>query len=916
MLRSILLVLVALTVVFASVPDANARSLGRVSDGTTFKNAASMPWRSPRKRRKTADDAGDDDDDSSAPTPSPLMPQRHSSGGDDDGDGQFEDGSSIKVKVLEDDDDAYSPDTPESLDFPKSNSGKDDQGAGGSGGSGGGIKTSRESTLEIKAIWRSLLELPPSPVELEQLISPSAVTSAEQNTTTATTDIPGVSILTSQPSRLRANGTHFPSLKRQILAQFCQPLTSGNGRAIWLEPQVVLSLKGVASLAILPEQLRSESSPMRTNTRAVKLTASPGTYIIQQAIAHSLSQSLGSAYLTLGAATKDDIFRMAASRRIPSHMLTSSSLLSALFELANELQYPLIINLVGKPKWIFDDDETGDEEADDALQVLQDELSSSSSKVFFIMTMPHEVITVGTSVSAARDARKAVAEKGSTVSSVSSPPPSTPNPFFGFQQFLPPSLNTNRPESKQEHRPDGQRPASTNSMGDGLPLPPSGRSFQVVVNNGTITMIPMPGDGPMGGMGPAGMGFPGRMPPPEVMARIMAEHSRMMRGMQQQQQQSGNVESPPGSPGTPGMSSMHGSINGVPVSLDLSQLPMPPSIFNPGMSEEEMQEAMRDPDNAQQMKAFLDKIMETIQANIPPGTDMATLMSADPSSSDPRLEVKVHMMSMPMLNGQPPTQEQMAQMHQVMMEEMRNNERAKGEADEAQSPPFSPPRRFPFPFPWGRPDNTQPSQPAGQKPQTRPSRPIPVSSSETRSKAIISAFEEVAITPPRDQVLHSLWERIIDHELERRIGRLNKRQFLTICNTVMHVDIAPGVLGQLKELLSSVVLSREEVMGIIKLAVRLEAGRRAPTAASSIDSIKPPTASDSSTPASLTLSYWALDAALCSYLRMPMPQLGRPLARSKEEINALITDKHEKSLVGNVVSPADLSVSYDMIGMS
>lgn len=32
------------------------------------------------------------------------------------------------------------------------------------------------------------------------------------------------------------------------------------------------------------------------------------------------------------------------------------------------------------------------------------------------------------------------------------------------------------------------------------------------------------------------------------------------------------------------------------------------------------------------------------------------------------------------------------------------------------------------------------------------------------------------------------------------------------------------------------------------------------------------------------------------------------------QINALVTDKHEKALVGNVVSPAELGVSYEMIG--
>jgi hypothetical protein len=64
----------------------------------------------------------------------------------------------------------------------------------------------------------------------------------------------------------------------------------------------------------------------------------------------------------------------------------------------------------------------------------------------------------------------------------------------------------------------------------------------------------------------------------------------------------------------------------------------------------------------------------------------------------------------------------------------------------------------------------------------------------------------------------------------------------------------------------------------------------------------------------IVLTQWALDTAFSAALRVPTPRLGRPAARSKEEISALVTDKHEKSLIGNVISPQDIGVSYDMIG--
>ena len=62
------------------------------------------------------------------------------------------------------------------------------------------------------------------------------------------------------------------------------------------------------------------------------------------------------------------------------------------------------------------------------------------------------------------------------------------------------------------------------------------------------------------------------------------------------------------------------------------------------------------------------------------------------------------------------------------------------------------------------------------------------------------------------------------------------------------------------------------------------------------------------------VSLWAMDAGICSALGLPIPRLGRSATRSLEELFAGITDKHERSLLPNVISPADVGVSYDMIG--
>lgn len=64
----------------------------------------------------------------------------------------------------------------------------------------------------------------------------------------------------------------------------------------------------------------------------------------------------------------------------------------------------------------------------------------------------------------------------------------------------------------------------------------------------------------------------------------------------------------------------------------------------------------------------------------------------------------------------------------------------------------------------------------------------------------------------------------------------------------------------------------------------------------------------------LLISLWAMDAGLCAVLGHPIPKLGRTATRSLEDLFAGITDKHERALLPNVISPADVGVSYDMIG--
>jgi SpoVK/Ycf46/Vps4 family AAA+-type ATPase len=64
----------------------------------------------------------------------------------------------------------------------------------------------------------------------------------------------------------------------------------------------------------------------------------------------------------------------------------------------------------------------------------------------------------------------------------------------------------------------------------------------------------------------------------------------------------------------------------------------------------------------------------------------------------------------------------------------------------------------------------------------------------------------------------------------------------------------------------------------------------------------------------VSLSLWALEMGLSAVVPSLVPRLGKPVARTREDVNNLAVDKHEKALVANVIAPQDIGVTYDMIG--
>ena len=99
----------------------------------------------------------------------------------------------------------------------------------------------------IKRVWGGLVSAPPTDFVVQGHISDMA--------------------------RLHANGTDRASFYRQLLAQFENPLLTGQRRALWLDREVALSLKGTASLALYPDR---EASPTATATAGADAGVSVG----------------------------------------------------------------------------------------------------------------------------------------------------------------------------------------------------------------------------------------------------------------------------------------------------------------------------------------------------------------------------------------------------------------------------------------------------------------------------------------------------------------------------------------------------------------------------------------------------------------------------------------------------------------
>lgn len=230
-------------------------------------------------------------------------------------------------------------------------------------------------------------------------------------------------------------------------------------------------------------------------------------------------------------------------------------------------------------------------------------------------------------------------------------------------------------------------------------------------------------------------------------------------------------------------------------------------------------------------------------------------------------------------------------------------------------------------------------------------------------RLLMSQFQDFYLQPPKDHVLKLQWDSFIEDEISSRILKKNRKIIFQELkrNCLKH---SFGSIKALEDLLRRQLLSRAEVKQALRSAVRLQAGRHTTlllhkeppknvSSSSNNSSVKQPKVErldrvssgidgnnsegtsyvdvvgnsdriqqkllnnnndDITIVNELVLSHWALDTAFGSILKVPAPRMGKPIARSKDQISAMATDKHERALISNVISPQDIGVTYDMIG--
>lgn len=166
------------------------------------------------------------------------------------------------------------------------------------------------------------------------------------------------------------------------------------------------------------------------------------------------------------------------------------------------------------------------------------------------------------------------------------------------------------------------------------------------------------------------------------------------------------------------------------------------------------------------------------------------------------------------------------------------------------------------------------------------------------------------LLPTKDSSLRARWDKLVadDHE------RYNAKRTYAILKQALalHRLLCPD-LSPTHPLLYKVQLQAgAETLKVLETAVEVEVGKRGEQGHSGEEGLPRVVTEDDG--AFHLLSLEGLETALGMVCKTSVPRPGVPVSRTKEEVTALAQNRHEHALVGNVISPADIGVTYGEIG--
>lgn len=634
------------------------------------------------------------------------------------------------------------------------------------------------------------------------------------------------------------------------------------GKNKWLDRNVALSIRGVANLVLNPDLFPPHigTSSYRF-PRGIKLNCVSSTQDMQAAIVRALSNSVGSAFMSIDRFVFDRVRKEAISRGVSRKELTRVKLLSSFLEVEDEFSQSLIMYLPDNASFLLS--------SQNCCDLLLQRIKNRKDRTFFVLSSSTNDELMSAVSSAAKAATEEHAQRQQQAQA-------TFNPFSADGGPSQEQMNE-MAEQLNDAIQNGYNPFPPGFLPPGISMPPNG--FHVHLKNSSMSSSE-DGQTPPAGFPMPSMGIPflpGMLPP--NMMNIPTPSEAVMKKIRSvldnhiAKRQSGQFK----------------------------DLNADREYFN-----EAMQEIMNDPDDG--IKEFMDKLMAFAERNIPPE-------KLEEMKKTGKLGLGIHI-NMGILppgatgpNGEPLPSAIIGFDPSLM-----------------SMPPPSGPPQFKFPpngpnFPQRPPTHfssqSTSSPPTSLAPKAAPPSSSPSSTVEKKVSSAGTAFlmhtEDYTIKVPKDLKLKNKWNKIFDDTRNSGIFSHNKKLLL---NEFKKLDLTcpEEVFLLLEDTLSMGNLNREDAKKVVTSSLKLQAGIQ--VVSSDTDILR-------------KISTWALEMAVndCMLKRESVRKSSSsssssksslfgetPSLRTKEDVLNIVTDKHERALVSNIIFPQDIGVSYDMIG--